>query len=270
MRPNVVVTVTCPNPPAILLVNGWDMVCVCWCIPCPPQCFLMFTTPLLFSRDQAFSRQKCNCDEPISGQWRSKYIFSSSSPPPPHCLLMKLLCSKFSRHARSEWRNARLCNSLPGYYEASRTKPLPSLLLFLGSPPTITHRNRKKGLIMSVTVGRLQSLLLHFTSCIMLWMQNSECKRMWAEEKWACPGTLLLARQFGSSWSKILLSVNKTWAYISFISQPSSTSSLQCRRRIMNLRHVIVHQSHLTQHIIRLAATQLHSSAGMHPSPCLH
>lgn len=67
-------------------------------------------------------------------------------PTPPHCLLMKLLCCKFSRHARSEWRNACLCNSLPGYYEASRTKPLPSLLLFLGSPPTITHRNRKKGI----------------------------------------------------------------------------------------------------------------------------
>lgn len=39
-----------------------------------------------------------------------------------------------------------VCNSLPGYYEASHTKPLPSLLLFLGSPPTITYRKRKKGI----------------------------------------------------------------------------------------------------------------------------
>lgn len=122
------------------------MVCRVLVHPLSSIVFFDVYDPCVVSRDQAFSRQKCNRDEPISGQWRSKYIFSSSSPHPPHCLLMKLLCSKFSRHARSEWRNACLCNSLPGYYEASRTKPLPSLLLFLGSPPTITHRNKKKEL----------------------------------------------------------------------------------------------------------------------------
>lgn len=40
--------------------------------------------------------------------------------------------------------HASSCGCLPGYCEASRTKPPPGLLLSLRSPPIIKHRKRKR------------------------------------------------------------------------------------------------------------------------------
>lgn len=69
---------------------------------------------------------------------------------------------------------------------------------------------------MSVTAQRLQSLLLHFTSCIMLRMQNRECERGRRQTEEGRGREMGLSRHFVTSqavWesrSTILLSVNKT------------------------------------------------------------
>lgn len=89
---------------------------------------------------------------------------------------------------------------LPGYCEASRTRPPPGLLLSLRSPPTIKSRKRKgidhecDGSKSSVTF-----ITFHFLHYAVNAEQREEegRQRKGEEEKWACPGTLLLAGQFG-------------------------------------------------------------------------
>lgn len=99
---------------------------------------------------------------------------------------------------------------LPGYCGASRTRPPPGLLLSLRSPPTIKSRKTKgidrecDGSKSSVTFIAFH--FLHYAVNAEQRVHEREGERekeergrqrKGEEEKWACPGTLLLAGQFG-------------------------------------------------------------------------
>ena len=111
-----------------------------------------------------------------------------------------------------------MCVCLPGYCEASRTKPPPGPPLSLRSPPTIKRRKRK-GIDHGCDGSR--SSVTFITFHVLHYAVNAEQSARarergrererereregggrqtveeGEEEKWACPGTLLPAGQFG-------------------------------------------------------------------------
>ncbi len=98
---------------------------------------------------------------------------------------------------------ASLRECLPGYCEASRTKPPPGLLLSLRSPPTIKRRKRKgidrecDGSKNSVTFITFHVSHHAVNAEQRAAREEGGRQRKREEEKWACPGTLLPAGQFG-------------------------------------------------------------------------
>lgn len=147
----------------------------------------------------------------------------------------------------------RVC--LPGCCEASRTRLLRGLPLALKSPPTIKRRKRR-GLIdheCGSSKSSVTFITSHFSRCAVNAEQGvKKRKRQTEQEKW-CLSRLCVSSR-GSSRDSMGRYCYQ-WIKHETISLYQSTifyifPSLHCHGHIVNLQHMISHQSHLTQHII--------------------